>query len=398
MKARAILYLKSIYFSFPFILGVFLCIQIVFKVGGMVSPADDFTFYFWPNAQNIQPTPHAFTTDFDHKEYTADGNLLRFGYTPPGYTYWLAAIISFGGNQETVFIINVLLLLAVLYFSKKLFELITPNITIIYTSLWGIVLNPLFVNIPKLFLSEGLFSLLTIIAIYCYLLAVKRSKTIYILLSVLFIFLSAETRSINIYLAFVLGIAILFSQIKWSTKYAYLFLFVTLGCTLLYLTPNDSSTYLRRTVSDGLSRFPDNSVAQKLHYSVRPKQPGWKASFGKELTAQLKEQPVALIHLYVKKFLKCWYATDSGEHETEILLFQLIHLISFLILGILLLIRKYWDFGLFLFLLMISYTCIVSTATLSICRYISPIVPFYIFCTVWLIVKWARPEHTRDSL
>ncbi len=374
---------KKIFLSRLAVISVFIILQLIFKLLHLNNPSDDFKTYFWNNANNIQHIGYEFES-LGGEKYIADGNIERFGYTPPAYTYLVAAIIKMGGGLGTLFYINVLLLCFTIAIAKKIFELVTDNSTIIYLSLWILVLNPLFVNIPRLYLSEGLFSFLTISSIYFYIVSLKNKNGFAFIIAVFLMMLSIETRAINLYLLPVLLLPFLFTkQIIWQK-----ILYITVSIAALFISINlhssNNSSYLRRSFADGLSRFEGNEVADKLHHSVGPKQDNWQSSFKSEIATQFTEHPVDFGKLYITKFVKSWYTTDSGNNEAIIWVFQMVHLLAFIILLILFLIRKIWDPHLFILLLVVLYTNLVVTATLSICRYMSPIVPLYVFCTVYL--------------
>ncbi len=362
---------------------VFIITQLIFKFAHFDKPADDFKYYFWNNANNIQPVGCQFES-LDGKKYVADGDINRFGYTPPIYTYLVAGIIIFGGGLNSIFFLNVLLMILVLLISKKIFELITSNQVIIYLSLWLMVVNPLFINIPRLYLSEALFSFLTIAAIYFYIVTLITKTSLPYIIGLFLLIISIETRAINLYLIPVFAFALVFAKLKIVQKIGLTVLSIVSFFILTSISSSESSKYLRRTVADGLSRFEKNPIANKLYNSVRPHQENWQITFKDELILQATENPVAFIKLYSTKFAKSWYATDSGENELFIFIFQILHLFAFIILLLLYLIRKFRDPKIFLLLLIILYTNIIVMGTLSICRYMSPIAPLYIFCTVYL--------------
>ncbi|MDZ4759024.1 MAG: hypothetical protein SGJ10_12910 [Bacteroidota bacterium] len=388
---------RKIFFSLSAVVSVFIIIQLCFRLGHFDYPADDFKTYFWNNANNIQEINYPFQT-LDGEKFLADGNIERFGYTPPLYTYLVAAIIKLGGGLSAIFWVNVFLLAFTISIAAKIFKLITQNKLIIYLSLWILILNPLFINIPRLYLSESLFSFLTISALYMFVVMQITKTWLPYIIALVLLFASIETRTINLYLIPLIAIFFLFVKQGIFQKIFLTLISFAVFFILISSTSNYNSTYLRRTVADGLSRFEGNPVADKLYNSVRPHQENWKATFNDELITQVKNNPIDFCNLYITKFVKAWYGTDSGDGELLIFLFQIIHLWAFVILLILFLIRKLRDPKIFILLLVILYTSIIATGTLSICRYMSPIVPLYVFCTVW-VVGWFydklsfQPKH-----
>lgn len=386
--------LKKYVCNIRVLMAVFVLAQAAIHITGMDSPSDDYYYFYYPNAVNWLNEGVPYSTP-DGKTWNTDGDIGRHGGQPPAYSLLIAALLKTGGGLNAIFWINVLLLVMAIWFSYKIFDEATSHKSIVFVSLWVLILNPAFLFIPKFYNSESLFTSLLVVCFFFLTKALQQQRLSPFLLALLFLFASIFTRSINLYLAPFLLLPFLMYIPSWQKKTAFAGVVVLFMIAVLGVKSNDDSSYLRRTIADGLKRYRGTEMADSLLAAVQPHKGRWETNFVNANTRLLKEQPVDWIRFWLIKSLKVWYGTDSGSQQGILLFFQILHLIAFWLSIVLFLIGRLKSPVVLLFISCVGYTCAVATVNLSIVRYLVPVAPFYIFTTTYLCHRFFTTIFTR---
>lgn len=377
--------LKYIY-QFKVIIFAFILVQIFIFCGFKPKPSVDFEKVYWPNALNIQSKNNTFFALHNPIAFIPDGQINRFGTMPPLYIYVLAFIVFLGGNQAWVFMINTLLLIAVLYFSKKIFELISTKKQIHYISLFILIFYPLFVLMPATYGAESLFSLFFIAGMYFYLISFKSFSYLYYLISIILILLSTETRMLSLYITPFLILPFAYNKTPWK-QLIYIIAISFSGFAFIYLLNNSSVNeyYLQRTTIDGLKRHADNESAQYLIAHTAQVKSDFTFVYIKEMYNNLIHLPFSTIKLYSQKFIESWYKTDSGVYDIYILIFNVLFLLTFIFQLIYQTFKRSINANLLIICCVILYFNLIATVSFSICRYIAPVSPFIVMAFVYTL-------------
>jgi hypothetical protein len=122
---------------------------------------------------------------------------------------------------------------------------------------------------------------------------------------------------------------------------------------------------------DGLRRFPSVPFLQEKQVNTRITSLGGAIQFHWE---NLVSHPVDYFGVWLKKIVRCWYASDSGGWNWQFGLVNLVYLLPAM-LGAFVIVQKQPGEGFFL-LFLVVYHWGLSVAVLSIARYQVPIMPF----------------------
>jgi hypothetical protein len=386
MMKKIIAYL----FNIRVVLAFFLLAQAGVKIVHMDKPSVDYNNFYKPNAISFLNDGKEYKFP-DGKLYISDGDIYKSGGQPPGYSLLIAFVLWLGGNDGSVYLANVLLMALAIFFTYKTYKIIAPEASYIYIALWVLVLHPGFLLIPKFYNSESIFCFIMALTAWLLVNAYTRKNIYWYACGLAMLFISIMTRSINLGMAVFIMIPFLLGAFKWPLKLGFVSLALVMQVMVLNVgTQSDSGSYLRRTIIDGLKRFPDNEVAMQLHTSLQDKAGKWQDVYIDKHIELLKTQPLGLIKFYLFKSFRVWYGTDSGNQEGFLLLFQIMHLLAFWIVLFLWLFKKLNQPIILLFALMVLYTNILATLNLSILRYLIPLAPLYVFITVYLCHRFYK--------
>ncbi len=379
------------------VLAFFLLTQAGIKMAHLDSPSDDFANFYYPNAINWLNDGSSYSTP-DGLQWITNGDISRHGGQPPAYSLLIASVWGIGGGISMLFVLNVLMLMVAVWFSFKIFQSVTDNKVIIFGSLWVMVLSPPFIFITKFYNSEGMFTVLLAACFYFLVKAFQQQKSTFYIMGLLFLLASILTRSINMYMAPFLLLPFLVYAFPLKKKILFAGITFFFMIAISGIGSNDSSSYLRRTIADGLKRYEGDAVANKLIESVKPHKGKWETNFVNANFECLKTEPIGLLKFWLFKSFKVWYGTDSGGQQGLLLLFQGLHLLAFWVCAFLFLFRKLKHPVVLLFFMGVLYTNVLATVNLSIVRYLVPMTPFYIFCTAYLCHRFISPYFNKASI
>lgn len=112
----------------------------------------------------------------------------------------------------------------------------------------------------------------------------------------------------------------------------------------------------------------------------------------KVLVNELKNNPLSVIKLYIYKSIRSLYATDSQRNEREIFIIQIFYLLLILYSIVLVIKNKHFkEYSLF-FIVLFFYFWFMATTSLSIVRYMTPIIGF-MFIFIPALIKFRKKKN-----
>jgi len=319
---------------------------------------------------------------------------------PIGYPLILSGLFSFSrflGLEKlaTIVVFNVFITAFatcfLFIFVKSIFN---KKIALISAFLWASYpFNLWFIKNPN---TEVPFILLFYLALWIYVLGIKKLSFKFFFISGALIGLISLIRPISIFLPFPLAISILF-LIKQSTlKQKFIFSFLLLIAFLIVISPWIIYVYLNTGKLLPLSSGGPPSIYAGLTMMIsEPEEKGRvilpedvinliNESKGRNMESfwnishffleKLVKQPIVFLKLIGIKMARAWYATSETWWEKEILLVQLLYLIP-AIVGLILSLKNFKEKipYLLLLLIVIAYFWLATTVALSILRYMIPV-------------------------
>lgn len=332
---------------------------------------------------------------------------------PPGYAFFLAPMFILARTfaiDEVSFIVFANAIIAGLA-SCFLFLLIRQtfnrNVALLATALWiSYPLHLWFIKNPN---TEVPFLLPFFIALWLSIKSIER-RSLGLMFSVgILLGISILIRPFVLFLPIFL---IFFPMILWRkqipvVKFSLALLIgtiVTISPWVVYASSATSRFVLVssagvRTAATGLSfAFVGNGKHQYtvpedvrlLMMKVRHIPMTTTKEFATFITHELATQPVAMMKLLALKFVRSWYATYGMWWEKQLLLLQLPYIASAL-LGIYYVFRQKKIFNTSLLLTVILYFWAMTFATLSIVRYMVPVMSLVLSFSAFGIITFSKP-------
>lgn len=238
-------------------------------------------------------------------------------------------------------------------------------------------------------------------ALYCYIFCLNKFSFSYYTLAILLLALSAETRSIALYLIPISFIPFLFKKIKLQAKIYATFFSVSAAIILCaqFNTPVYNH-YLHRTTLDGLLRYQNiqNTALGFIWQRIENIDQNFGWNYFKLILKSFIHYPSDSFKLFSKRFLDSWYTTDSGRFDRILFFTQIIFFVSFVFQWLRQLFISGRNYSVVIFLVLILYMNLVATFTLPICRYMAPVSPIFIFVMVYTFVQMATYVIQKKSL
>lgn len=414
------LFLNNIYNNkkllLVFIFFVSLFVSVLFLIlFGRVGPAQhevpgtDYLSFYEPVANNI----------LQGKGITLEGELgLRY---PPGYPIILAIIFGLShllGLSELglIVVFNIIVAAGTTCFLFLLAESIfNKKIALIASLLWlSYPFNLWFIKNPN---TEPPFMLLFFLALWVYLMGIRKRSFGLFLISGISIGLMSLIRPISIFLPIPLAILTFFLIKKLSlfqkTSLSFILIIAFLAAVspwMIYVYLNTGkiiplSTGGAPSIAAGLTMMVENvredsliilpndvvSLIDRSRAINRDNVLSAFVFFSREMVGH----PIAFLKLMAIKAARAWYATSEMWWEKKILLVQLLYLIP-AIAGIATSFKKFKEKTAYLvfLLIIIFYFWLATIAALSILRYMVPVMGIIIiFSAVTLnmaAAKWIK--------
>ena len=151
--------------------------------------------------------------------------------------------------------------------------------------------------------------------------------------------------------------------------------------------------YARAKAKGIVASPPDASPSEKDRYFLQ---------LAIETYRQALSNPLGLIELFITKFARLWYSTESGNNETVILLVNIL-IYPLALVGVLAVWKERNPFGLLL-IGIVTYFALLHWVTLPLFRYILPVMPI-ILCFACLgsdrafgLTRFVDLVHRRGAL
>lgn len=359
-----------------------------------INESVDFSSYYYPAAQNII------------NGFPPEGQNSELGYRyPPGFPI-LTSIVIFISNILNIdfslcmFIFSALCLCIASIVLNKISQEFFPYKISILTSI-VMLTYPLSIWTLRQPNSENPFLTFFFLSILIYIKALK-SKDVYILyyLSGLFLGISMLIRPIAIGVPFIFVLFFFFYRFKQAKnliKSIFLSIVLSLGLftvilpwethvfnkenkIILLSSSGGAALYDGLTFNVNLKGYREkkdlpkdiDNLMEKLNKNL-----SLKSTLGEvisELKVNFYETPLAVIKLYIFKFIKTFYGTDTQKNEGFIIAFQLIYF-SFIIFAIKKTIKNnFMENFEYFFILIFFYFSFMATISLSIVRYTFPVI------------------------
>lgn len=353
---------------------LFLLLQVVWYASGIVPPATDFEQVYFPNAINftgIGVLPN---------DLVPDGMLNRFGTMPPGYSLFLGGLLFLGATKSFIFLVLAILGCLLWFVWCQIALRLGLNLKSIYIFSGLFLLHPLLSAMAPSLGSEMLFAVFLGGGILFLIQYITHSRILDIYLSLLSFCCATEVR------VAAFGLLIIMSGwLLWARPRRFeVWIPAGLMTVLLYIQFSAPvyQYYLHRTMLDGLSRYPNNAAATDMVRMMIPATHDYVFSVYSGIREALQEHPMELFKLLGMRLGDALWAFDGGRHFKPLMAGQLILLLA----SIWYLRRKperTWWIAIGCFL----YFWFVAVGTLSICRYLLPVLPVLILLPVGL---WQR--------
>lgn len=307
---------------------------------------------------------------------------------PIGYSLLIAGVYALGGGDAVVFAVNIVVLVAslfVFYYTLKKFA----NKSLLLSVLAISVFHPVFFMMPPYYLSECLFTFFLSFTVLFFLRGLREEKIFFLFIGVLFAGLSAEVRKAGLFIPLLLIIPYFTSYQNKKFLFQRIFLIVLYFVLVMIWEKYDSvnlKEYLRNSMIDGLSRYHSSASQEMLQNVTDDMNP--LSGFLKGIFYTAIHQPLDFLLFSFKKLTACWYKTNTGEYNVHLLLLQSIFIAGFFTGLILVFLGKIKSIEIKFLIALIIYMNLTAYIVLSICRYIAPLTPIYIFTTLFLLVEF----------
>ncbi|MBF0433474.1 MAG: glycosyltransferase family 39 protein [Fibrobacteria bacterium] len=323
---------------------------------------------------------------------------------PPGFTLLLSALFVISDvlhiNESMILTLFILLctgISAIIIYRFSLF-LWNKKYAFLSSMLW--VCYPLFLWFTRRPSSELPFLVLFLGALYLFWVAIRTQKRIiaYSLLAGMLIGCAMLIRPIGIGLVFVLGFSLLFIKYQLKIRTKVLIIALMLLGNIAIVLPWELWVYQKTgkvvmltdgsgiAMRDGLTfavhlkgyrqgvKIPDDvrEMMRDMHRNHYSKMVS-KAYIMNLLRQKFRENPGAVIKLYMIKIVRSWYCTDSQRYELALLAIQIPFLLLSLLATYFALRRKkeYYEIALIIWLF-VGYFWLMSILSLTLVRYLVP--------------------------
>lgn len=333
---------------------------------GFNAPSTDFYFFYHPNALNFLNDGTWYSLP-DGTTYLSSGNIHAHGQHPPAYALLLACLYTLGIKGYGILWVNALLLMVAFHLFDQGAENLGIARPIRRWSLLAAACFPVTWFMPLTYGSESLFTLFFAFMWLGWMRWMKGRDWIGGMEFLLGLTAATLTRSGAVLLGLLPMICLLIPSFRTRSYavFAGMSLVVSLALFGAQSGP-EADTYLRRSVADGLKRVPiplaDSLVSDCRHKSE------WKPRMRETLS---HAAPAEWLQLAGIKFTSVWYRTDSGRLDAFLFFPGMLMLLVFIgfpfspaprnVVGLL------W--------LPLAYQAALTSITLSICRYMAPLLP-----------------------
>lgn len=376
---------------------IFLISFIVFSVYAVLIPynineSTDFIAYYYPAGQNIAKglPPEGISSDLGYKY-------------PPGFPLLIALVINLSNFTDLDFSMLMFIFSALcVYLASLLLSQITKEF---YSYESSLLISLIFISYPLTLWtlkqpgSESSFLVFFFLAILSYIRALRKNKDNHFLylLSGLSLGFSMLIRPIAIGLPFVFIGFIFYVKFKDRSflKKSFLASLLILSGVAITVLPWEYHVYKKEnkiillsdngaaSIYDGLTfnirkDYREKNIVSKdmddLMYSFSSNL-SIKSSL-KEVLYKVKQEfiirPLTVIKLFIYKFLKTFYGTDTQKHEEIIIIFQLIYY-YFIVKAMSISLKnlRMEKFEYFFIVIILYFSC-MATISLSIVRYTFP--------------------------